>query len=109
MKRVFRPQPELRAQVVGDIAYGGDPDGDCPLANTQVVGAVYATGTMACETKRGAANCKGLLALPAFVPSACTDVGVIVTNAHVEVYDINAPGSLSSLIARDGLMIRGHR
>jgi hypothetical protein len=108
MTRVFRPQPFLNARVVGDITYGADPDGDCPLANTQVVGAVYATGTMACETKRAAANCKGILALPAFVPGACTDGGVIVTNAHVEVYDINAPGSLSSLIARDGLKIAGH-
>ena len=109
ISRVFRPQPRLVAHVVGDISYGGDPDGDCPLANTQVLGAVYATGTLACETKRGASNCKGILALPAFLPSMCTDVGVVVTNAHIEVYDINAPGSLSSLIARDGVKIKGRR
>jgi hypothetical protein len=109
ISRVFRPQPQLIAHVVGDISYGGDPDGDCPLANTQVLGAVYATGTLACETKRGASNCRGILALPAFLPSMCTDVGVVVTNAHIEVYDINAPGSLSSLIARDGVKIKGHR
>jgi hypothetical protein len=109
ISRVFRPQPALVAKVVGDISYGGDPNGDCPLANTQVLGAVYATSTLSCETKRGASNCKGILALPALIPAKCTDVSVVVTNAHVAVYDIAAPGSPSSLIARDGLKIQGRR
>jgi len=109
MSRVFPAQPALQARVIGDVTYGGDPDGDCPLANSQVLGAVYATSTLACVTKRGAANCKGDLALPSLLPSGCTDVGVLVNNAHVEVYDNNAPGSVSSLIGRDGLKISGQR
>jgi hypothetical protein len=109
LTRVFRPQPDLRAQVVGDISYGGDPDGDCPLANTQLLGAIYATGTLDCDTKRAASDCQGILALPTLIPPECTDVGVVVTNAHINVYDNIAPGSLSSLIARDGVKIRGRR
>ena len=107
--RVFPPQPVLEARVVGDVSYGPDPDGDCPLANTQVPGAIYATATLSCVTKRGAANCKGILALPSLFPPTCTDVSVLVTNAHVLVYDTIAAGSSSSLIGRDGIKIRGGR
>jgi hypothetical protein len=103
--RVFPPQPFLEARVVGDVSYGPDPDGDCPLANTQIPGGVYASYRMTCATLGGAANCKGVLAIPALLPPQCTDVGVIVQNAHIEVYDIVAPGTSSSLLARDGVKI----
>jgi hypothetical protein len=103
--RVFPPQPFLEARVVGDVNYGPDPDGDCPLANTQIPGGVYASARMTCATLGGAANCKGVLAIPALLPPQCTDVAVIVQNAHIEVYDIVAPGTSSSLLARDGVQI----
>jgi hypothetical protein len=106
MMRVFPGQGGLRARVVGDVTYGADPDGDCPLANTQVPGAIYAESGMECVTKRGASNCKGILALPGLFLPQCTDVSVLVNNAHVEVYDLAAPGSVSSLIARDGVKIK---
>jgi hypothetical protein len=109
MTRVFPAQPGLEARVIGDITYGRDPDGDCPLADTQALGAVYATAHMDCVTGRGASDCKGKLALPALIPPECTDVGVLVRNAHIAVYDINSPGAVSSLIGRDGLKIKGHR
>jgi hypothetical protein len=109
VKRVFPPQGGLVARVVGDVSYGPDPDGDCPLANTQVAGAIYAESTMTCATKRGAANCKGILALPGLFLPSCTDVSVLVNNAHVQVYDLAAPGAVSSLIGRDGLKIRGRK
>jgi hypothetical protein len=105
MRRVFPAQPALQARVIGDITYGADPDGDCPLQNTQALGAIYATASLTCITRGGAADCKGDLALPTLLPAACTDVGVLVNNAHIEVYDINAPGSVTSLIGRDGLKI----
>ena len=107
MSRVFPPQPRLEARVIGDITYGPDPNGNCPLANTQAPGAIYATGGMDCVTRGGAANCKGILALPALVPPQCTDVSVFVNNAHIAVYDINSPGAVTSLIGRDGLKIAG--
>jgi hypothetical protein len=109
MNRVFPAQPALEARVVGDITYGADPDGDCPLANTQALGAVYATSRMTCHTRGAASDCKGTLALPTLLPAGCTDVGVLVNNAHIQVYDINAPGSPTSLIGRDGLKISSPR
>jgi hypothetical protein len=109
MTRVFPAQPLLQARVIGDITYGSDPDGDCPLANTQAAAAIYATSTMSCVTKKGASNCKGVLALPALFPATCTDVSVLVNNAHILVYDIAAPGTDSSLIGRDGIKIKAHR
>ena len=109
MNRVFPAQPALEARVVGDITYGADPDGDCPLANTQALGAVYATSRLACHTRGAASDCKGTLALPTLLPAGCTDVGVLVNNAHIQVYDINAPGSPTSLIGRDGLKISSPR
>jgi hypothetical protein len=108
MSRVFPPQPALEALVIGDITYGADPNGNCALANTQALGAIYATADMTCITRQFAANCKGSLALPALIPPECTDVAVFVRNAHIEVYDINAPGNVTSLIGRDGMMISGH-
>ena len=109
MTRVFPVQPLLQARVIGDITYGSDPDGDCPLANTQAAAAIYATSTMSCVAKKGASNCKGIVALPALFPAACTDVSVLVNNAHILVYDIAAPGTDSSLIGRDGIKIRARR
>lgn len=109
MVRVYPPQPFLEARIEGTIHYGPDPDGDCPLANTVVPNGTYATGRMDCRTKAGAANCKGLLAIPGLFPSQCTDVAVIVENARINVYDINAPGDVTSLIGRDGVKIIGRR
>jgi hypothetical protein len=105
MNRVFPAQPLLKAVIVGDVTYGPDPNGNCALANTQALGVTYATADMPCTTRQFASNCKGSLVLPALIPPECTDVGVFVRNAHILVYDINAPGSLSSLIGRDGLKI----
>lgn len=110
MTRVFPAQPSLEVRVIGDVNYLSDPDGDCPLANTRTTGVVFATGSAAmmdCFVHRGASDCKGEIALPALLAVQCTDVAVLVENVHVEVYDIIAPGAVSSLIARDGMKIAG--
>lgn len=109
MSRVFPTQPRLEARVIADVSYGRDPDGDCPLAGTQVVDRLFAKSSMECMKRGGASNCKGDLLLPSLSAPQCTDVAVIAEHLRVEVYDIVAVGTTTSLIARDGLKIIGGR
>jgi hypothetical protein len=108
MSRVSPAQPHLEARVIADVSYGPDPDGDCPLAGTQVVGAIYAAGSLACGTRSGAANCKGDLVLPALSARQCTDVTIVAEHVRIEVYDQRAVGVATSLVARDGVKIANH-
>ena len=105
--RVFPAQQQLEARAIADVAYGMDPDGDCPLANTQSIGTVFATGRLSCLPGGGAANCHGNLARSSLTPPECSDVNLTLENVSFEVYDLFAPGSPSSLIARDGTKIFG--
>jgi uncharacterized repeat protein (TIGR01451 family) len=105
ISRVFPAQATLEARVVADLSYGLDPDGDCPLANTQAIDSVFATSQLGCASRGGASNCQGNLALPALLASQCSDVDLIMENVRFEVYDALAPGSVISLIARDGMKI----
>lgn len=105
ISRVFPAQPTLEARVLAELSYGMDPDGDCPLANTQVAAAVVATSQLGCRVSGGASNCQGNFALPTLLAPQCSDVDLIMESVRFEVYDAVAPGSLTSLIARDGLKI----
>jgi hypothetical protein len=101
--RVFPAQATLYARAIADLSYGPDPDGDCALANTQAPATIVATSQLGCRLIGRASNCKGNFATSSLLPPECSDVHLIMENVRFEVYDAFAPGSVTSLLARDGL------
>ncbi len=100
------PVAPLTALVSGSQVYGPDPDADCPLANTQVMG-VFGTSTMTCIPQGPAAKCRGKLFFASATPVQCSDVLRTITDITVEVYDSASVGDPSGLIAVPGMAILG--
>ena len=106
---VIPPVSNLSAVVSARVSYGSDANGDCPLANTQVVANPWATSSMVCEASGFDffTSCAGQLHLAALVPPECADVDIIMENMSTEVYEVGFVGDLARLVARDGHAVPG--
>jgi hypothetical protein len=107
LQDVSPPQTQLDARLSALLSYGRDPDGTCPLANTQVTASPWATSSMVCMPASSGVSCRGDLQLTALIASGCTDVDVVVEDVTLEVYESGFAGDPTHLIARDGQTIIG--
>jgi len=73
ISRVFPARARLEARLTADLSYGPDPDSDCLLANTQLLGSTVATSTLNCHIGQGTSSCQGTLSFrPCCRPNAAT-------------------------------------
>jgi hypothetical protein len=107
--RVFPAQTALQGWAIADLFYGPDPNGNCALANTAVPDSIVATAQLNCRTSGRASHCRGNFVASTLLPPECSDVHLTMEGVHFEVYDSFAPGSTTSLLARDGLKVFGDR
>ena len=104
LQGVLPPQTNLDAVVSARVSYGSDPNGNCPVANTQAVLSPWATSSLTCTVSEFGflANCHGDLNLASLVPVQCSDVDMIFEDVRTQVYEAGLVGVTTGLIARDG-------
>jgi hypothetical protein len=109
LSTVSPPQNGLQAQLSATLSYGADANGDCPLANSQVVVAPWATSSLTCFNVPFAfyGPCSGDLQVTAVTTPACADVEVIVENITAEVFEAGFAGDPTRRIGGDGLAFGG--
>lgn len=107
LQGIIPPRANLSAAMSARVSYGTDPNGNCPLANTQAVLNPWATSSLTCTESSYSffsfyTGCRGDLNLVALVPPECSDVDLIVEDIRTEVFEAGMVGVTASLIARDG-------
>jgi hypothetical protein len=100
--------PFLAAQATGRQVFGSDPDGDCPLANTQSTGVFAEATSLACNVSAfNLGRCRGPLSFLTLLDARCTDVRRTIEDIRVEVYEGGFVGDPNRLIATNGVAILG--
>ena len=109
LQNVLPPQTNLDAVVSARVSYGPDPNGNCPVANTQVLLNPWATSSLNCSLPGFGflTNCHGDLNLASLVPPQCADVDMIFEDVRTQVYESGLVGVSGGLIARDGHSANG--
>jgi len=109
LQGVLPAQTNLDAVVSARVSYGADPNGNCPLANTQTVLNPWATSSLTCIASGFGffTNCRGDLNLAALVPLQCSDVDMVFEDVRTQVYEAGLVGTTAGLIARDGHAANG--
>ncbi len=109
LQDVIPPPSGLQAQLSATLSYGADPNGNCPLANSQVTVSPWATSSLTCILPPFGffAPCRGEVHVSAITASECADVDVIVENITAEVFERGFVGDPSHRIARDGVATGG--
>lgn len=109
LQGVIPPQDNLEAVVSARVSYGPDPNGNCPVANTQVVASPWATSTLVCVPAGFGffTLCRGQVHLASLVPAECSDVDIVVEDLRTAVYEFGFAGDPARIIARDGHAVPG--
>jgi hypothetical protein len=97
----------LEARISGRRIFGSDPDGDCPMANTETTGDF---GFSNLECKLSAFNvgrCLGTLVFNGLLPPQCSDVRQTIQDLNVSVYLQGMVGNPAGLLATLGVGVVG--